>query len=181
MALVLNVTHCVPRVLIAALLPVASSPSNGRCFRVMARHRFWLPLPPHPIAAEQARVLVRLAVVEWGLDRIVDDLLVITVELVTNAARMGEVFQLALSRQDDAVLIEVSDGSEAGPERQRCSVERVDGRGLVLVEACSKDWGWRWEETGGKTIWALVGGSEPGAGGSARPSPVVTRNLCGRG
>ena len=126
-------------------------------------------------------MLVRLAVAEWGLDRIVDDLLVIAVELVTNAARMGEVFQLGLSCQDGGVLIEVSDGSEAGPERQRCSVERVDGRGLVLVEACSKDWGWRWEKTGGKTIWALVGGSEPGAHGPVGPSPVVRRNLCGRG
>jgi hypothetical protein len=36
----------------------------------------------------------------------------------------------------------------------------VDGRGLLLVAACSKDWGWRLEEQGGKTVWAVVGGCE---------------------
>jgi hypothetical protein len=32
----------------------------------------------------------------------------------------------------------------------------VDGRGLLLVEACSKDWGWRLEDQGGKTVWAAI-------------------------
>ena len=30
------------------------------------------------------------------------------------------------------------------------------GRGLLLVEACSKDWGWRLEEHGGKTVWSIA-------------------------
>jgi two-component sensor histidine kinase len=81
----------------------------------------------------------------------------IAAELATNAAKLGEVFQITLSRRGAAALIEVWDGSEALPDRRRRAVDRVDGRGLLLVEACSKDWGWRLEERGGKTVWALAG------------------------
>jgi hypothetical protein len=118
--------------------------------------RFRFPLPPHPIAVEQSRILVRLALSEWNMNDLTDNALIITAELVANAARIGDVFRLTLSKQDDTVLVEVSDSSEATPDRQRQSVERVDGRGLLLVEGCSKDWGWRLESQGGKTVWALV-------------------------
>jgi hypothetical protein len=59
--------------------------------------------------------------------------------------------------QDGTVLIEVWDSSEATPDPQRQSLDRIDGRGLLLVEACSKDWGWRLEDHGGKTVWARLG------------------------
>jgi hypothetical protein len=113
------------------------------------------PLPPHPVAADQARIITRLALAEWGMNGITDNALLVTAELVTNAMKIGEVFQLTLSRQSDTVLIEVSDSSEASPDPQKQSLHRVDGRGLLLVEACSKDWGWRLEDHGGKTVWAL--------------------------
>jgi hypothetical protein len=122
-------------------------------------HRYRFPLPPHPIAAEQARVVTRLALADWGIG-VTDDALLVVVELVANAVKIGEVFHLTLTRQSSAVLIEVSDSSEASPERQRHSFDRVDGLGLLLVEAASKDWGWRLEATGGKTVWALVSNRE---------------------
>jgi hypothetical protein len=133
---------------------------------------FRFPLPPHPIAAEQARILVRLALSEWNMDAVADNALIITAELVANAVKIGDVFQLTLSRQDGTVLVEVSDSSEATPDRQRRSFDRVDGRGLLLVEGCSKDWGWRLESQGGKTVWALVGDldAEPDA---QSLSPIV--------
>ncbi|GLY78870.1 ATP-binding protein [Actinoallomurus iriomotensis] len=114
------------------------------------------PLPPHPIAAEQVRTLVRLASAGWDIGDVIDNVLVIAVELVTNAAKLGEVFQITVSRRTDNVLIEVWDSSEAAPERQQESVDRVDGRGLLLIKACSKDWGWRLEEHGGKTVWSVI-------------------------
>jgi hypothetical protein len=133
-----------------------------------------LPLPPHPIAAEQARVLVRLALAEWNMNGVADNALIIATELVSNAMKIGDVFHLTLSCQNGNVLIEVSDSSETSPERQRRSVDRVDGRGLLLVEACSKDWGWRLEEAGGKTTWALVGDmdAKPDARTVTPPSAV---------
>lgn len=119
-----------------------------------------IPLPPHPIAAEQARILTTIALTHWNILGITDNALVICSELVTNALKLGDVFRLGLVRQGRSVLIEVHDHSEAAPDRRRRSVDRVDGRGLLLVEACAKDWGWRLEEHGGKTVWALVGEPE---------------------
>lgn len=150
----------------AVIDELAQRPVEGRTYR--------LPLPPHPIAAEQARVLTRLALTAWDMNAAADDALIIAAELVTNAVKIGDVFHLTLSRQNCNVLIEVTDSSEAAPDRQQRSLDRVDGRGLVLVEGCSKDWGWRLEETGGKTVWALVGdhNTEPDAPATLPPSPV---------
>lgn len=118
---------------------------------------YWFPLPPHPIAAEQARLFTKFALAVWGIPEIEDNALLIASELVTNALKTGDVFDVTLYRRDDAVLIEVWDGSEASPDRQGPSIDRVGGRGLLLVEACSKDWGWRLEDREGKTVWALIG------------------------
>jgi hypothetical protein len=117
------------------------------------------PLPPHPIAAEQARLLTRIALADWRVTEPLDDALLIAAELVTNAAKLGEVFHLTPSCQGGSALIEVRDGSEALPDRRRRSADQVDGRGLLLVEACAKDWGWRLEEQGGKTVWAITSGA----------------------
>ena len=119
------------------------------------------PLPPHPIAAEQARLLTKIALSDWDLSDALDNALIIVVELATNAAKIGDVFHLSLTRQGRTVLIEVWDGSEALPDHRRRSVDRVDGRGLLLVEGCSQDWGWRLEDQGGKTVWAIAGEPEP--------------------
>jgi anti-sigma regulatory factor (Ser/Thr protein kinase) len=105
---------------------------------------------------------MRLALAEWDMNDLADDVLVIAAELVTNAVKIGEVFQLTVSCLDQAVLVEVWDSSEATPDRQPPSVDRVDGRGLLLVQACSRDWGWRLEDQGGKTVWAVCAhGTEP--------------------
>jgi two-component sensor histidine kinase len=105
--------------------------------------------------------LTKIALADWDLPELADDALLIAAELATNAAKIGDVFHLTLSRQGGMALIEVWDSSEALPDRQRCSVDRVDGRGLLLVEACSKDWGWRLEDQGGKTVWALAAAPDP--------------------
>ena len=101
--------------------------------------------------------LTKIALADWRLTAAADDALLVAAELVTNAAKLGEIFHITLSRQSGMVLIEVRDGSEALPDRRRRSADQVDGRGLLLVEACAKDWGWRLEEQGGKTVWALAG------------------------
>jgi hypothetical protein len=127
----------------------------------MTGHTYWLPLPPHPIAAEQARIITRLALAGWDMNGIADSALLITTELVTNAMKIGNVFHLTLSWQGDTVLIEVTDSSEAVPDPRQESLNRVDGRGLLLVETCSKDWGWRLEDSGGKTVWAVCADPDP--------------------
>jgi hypothetical protein len=60
--------------------------------------RSWrFPLPPHPIAAEQARIATRLVMAEWSMEDITDDALLVVVELVANVAKIREVFHLTLS------------------------------------------------------------------------------------
>ncbi len=49
-------------------------------------NQYGLPLPPHPIAAEQARILMRIALTAWNISDIIDNALIVTAELVTNAA-----------------------------------------------------------------------------------------------
>jgi hypothetical protein len=128
----------------------AHNPDSERDIPGNRTYRF--PLPPHPIAAEQARLLMRLALADW---KVIDNALIVVAELVANAVKIGDVFRLTISRRGGTALIEVWDPSEAAPDRRRRSADRVDGRGLLLVEACSTNWGWRMEEHGGKTVWAL--------------------------
>jgi hypothetical protein len=135
---------------------------------ITERQAYRFPLPPHPIAAEQARIMVKLALTQWNNLDILDNALIVVAEIVANAVKTGDVFHLSLTPQPQAMLIEVWDPSEAAPHPRSPSVDRVDGRGLLLVQACSQDWGWRLEERGGKTVWALIS-SDPS---ETTPSPV---------
>lgn len=129
--------------------------------KITERRACRLPLAPHPIAAEQARIFLRLVCAGWELGAAIDDLLLVATELVANAIKADGVFELAVSRQAGSVLVEVWDISEAVPDRRCGSVDRVDGRGLLLVEAMSADWGWRPEERGGKTVWSVLQTPDP--------------------
>ncbi|MEV0404187.1 ATP-binding protein [Actinoallomurus sp. NPDC050550] len=140
---------------------------EGEAARRPDVYRF--PLPPHPIAAEQARIFTRLVLADWNIPDVADNALLVAAELVTNAMKLGDVLSIGIFRRAAAVLIEVNDNSEASPDRRSPALDRVDGRGLLLVAACSKDWGWRLDEQGGKTVWAIVGGCDESAG-AATPS-----------
>ena len=58
-----------------------------------------------------------------------------------------------------SVLVQVWDGNDRRPERKEVDLEAVGGRGLLLVEALSADWGtYKPERSTGKVVWALVVG-----------------------
>jgi hypothetical protein len=69
---------------------VCSPNDSGR--EIPEDRAYRLPLPPHPIAAEQARILVRLALAEWSLSSVLDNALIIAAELAANAVKIGEAF-----------------------------------------------------------------------------------------
>lgn len=55
------------------------------------------------------------------------------------------------------VLIQVWDGNDQMPQRRQSDVEATGGRGLLLVEVLSEDWGaYAPEGTTGKVVWAVV-------------------------
>ncbi|MFF0464405.1 SpoIIE family protein phosphatase [Streptomyces mexicanus] len=106
-----------------------------------------------------ARSFVRDTLQGWGFGDIVDDAVVLTSELVTNAVvHAGTAADVLCLRCDDGVRIEVSDRY---PEREvpvqsapvsMGSPDREGGRGLQLCAALAGRWGVEYTPTH-KTVW----------------------------
>lgn len=106
-----------------------------------------------------ARSFVRDTLQGWGFADVVDDAVVLTSELVTNAVvHAGTAADVLCLRSEDAVRIEVSDRY---PEReiplQQSSVnmgspDREGGRGLQLCAALASRWGVEYTSTH-KQVW----------------------------
>ncbi len=92
-------------------------------------------------------------------------------ELVTNAiqalapesARLSYVdlekvdsIRLTLRRLPGLVVIEVYDRDGRPPKLSESDVDAESGRGLMLVQACSKEWGHFFHPSGGKTVYAVL-------------------------
>jgi anti-sigma regulatory factor (Ser/Thr protein kinase) len=116
-----------------------------------------------------AREHVRAVLIEWKLGLLVDDALLITSELATNAllhaAGTGDFFTLTLRRRHGILAIEVADSYQWGmPELHKPDGPlETGGRGLVLVDALSANWGVRPRDPG-KTVWAHLP-AQPSAAG----------------
>jgi serine phosphatase RsbU (regulator of sigma subunit)/PAS domain-containing protein/anti-sigma regulatory factor (Ser/Thr protein kinase) len=112
------------------------------------------PLPEDPVAAGQARELVRAQLAHWDLT---DEDLIMTTELVVSEL-VGNVIRHAsgpirLRMLRSRVLIcEVSDTSLTTPHIRQTSATDEDGRGLQLISALCQRWGTRHTRTG-KSIW----------------------------
>ncbi|MFH8496600.1 SpoIIE family protein phosphatase [Streptomyces coeruleorubidus] len=106
-----------------------------------------------------ARSFVRDTLQGWGFADIVDDAVVLTSELVTNAVvHAGTSADLLCLRSDEGVRIEVADRY---PEREiplqasainMGSPDREGGRGLQLCAALAGHWGVEYTPTH-KTVW----------------------------
>lgn len=125
---------------------------------IAQKQKYRLPLPPHSIASRQAHKVLEWALSEWCVGgSCADDAHIVLGELVTNALMHSmDVFTLALNLQRDQILIEVWDCTDATPEVRPPDSYAVNGRGMFLVDALSKEWGVRPEERGGKTVWAAI-------------------------
>jgi PAS domain S-box-containing protein len=106
-----------------------------------------------------ARSFVRDTLQGWGFADIIDDAVVLTSELVTNAVvHAGTAADVLCLRSDDGVRIEVSDRY---PERElplqsaavtMSSPDREGGRGLQLCAALAGRWGVEYTPTH-KNVW----------------------------
>ena len=107
-----------------------------------------------------ARHWVRDAVAtDRGLDgELVDDLALLTSELVTLSLRDGAGEQLRVRVADDgyAIRVDVTDEHPETVERLRAPSEEAVARALDVVHALSDDWGWRTDGRGHKIVWAMV-------------------------
>lgn len=112
-------------------------------------------LPSKPESAETARRYVKNRLLVMGCHECVDDALIITSELVSNAIRhvKQETFKINIRNNFGHPFVEVYDHSTALPKiADRGLVE--SGRGLVLVTELAVDWGVDVLSTG-KTVWAI--------------------------
>ena len=115
-------------------------------------------LPLREQAAALARRSVRDALRTWQVPAAqewVDDVLLLTSELVGNAVRHGaRQVSLHLRLEGSHLTVEVVDGSLLLPV-QREDEDAECGRGLLIVEALSDAWGVR-DRGDGKAVWALT-------------------------
>ena len=97
-------------------------------------------LPVSPVAARQARGVIREALAEWGLDALTDDAELAGSELVANAAEHahGQPIRLTLRQHKlasgrAAITCDVTDSSPKLPKVRRADPDAERGRGLAIV------------------------------------------------
>ena len=123
-------------------------------------------LAPHPLAPTAARQLVEAACRAWRLPTVLDNALVVTSELVSNAVEhAGTELDVTLTRRPDRLRLSVRDRASDPPlVMAPADVAGIAqrGRGLAVVEALTRAWGYEPAEDG-KSVWALVGATGSGA------------------
>ncbi|MEP7026153.1 MAG: GAF domain-containing protein, partial [Actinomycetota bacterium] len=144
---------------------------------------------PEPEAAAAARRFVRDTLAAWPLAgtaaahaELVDDAVLLTSELVTNAVvHAGTPVQVTCRLADTVVEVVVLDRHpvQLVPDRvqgEQVPAERTSGRGLLLPAELASSWGVTYARTA-KAVWFRLGITGPGlaetpsAGPSAAPSP----------
>jgi hypothetical protein len=132
-----------------------------------------LELAALPSAVPCARLHTRQLLWEWRLAALAETVELLVSEIATNAVnasasaaggQSGEpragglpVLQLLLASDRRDVLVQIWDSSRETPLRQDMAMEAESGRGLLLVEHLSAQWGcYLPEASAGKVAWALV-------------------------
>lgn len=132
---------------------------QGLRLRVTAEDRISLTEGVHAPARARAWVSEHTHALDLG-DDVVQDALLVTSELVTNAVRHGAPdIELSLAVQPDRLRISVRDEGSSLPAlpSQPWRAERASGRGLVIVAGTAADWGVNTADGApGKTVWADI-------------------------
>ncbi|WFF04622.1 ATP-binding protein [Micromonospora sp. WMMD1076] len=105
------------------------------------------------------RQAAREVLAGWEAAHVADDALTVITELIHNVIKHTDTGgRLDLTRQADAILIEVFDGSTQPPRRFEPDSHRIGGRGLLIVDAMARDWGTQAIPHGrpGKVVWAEI-------------------------
>lgn len=110
-----------------------------------------------------ARVHARQVLWEWRLTSLGESAELLVTELITNAVKASRAVtqtssvRLWLMSDLAQILILVWDASPQPPVRINASRETENGRGLILVEAISEQWGWYdRDDSDGKFVWAIA-------------------------
>jgi hypothetical protein len=114
-------------------------------------------LAPRPTASRLARDFVSRTCLDWGLAQGIASACLVVSELVNNGLRHAVTdMDLALARHGGLLRLALRDrGAEPSKEPAR-DLESVSGRGLSLIDACSRAWGVLPAADGGKVVWAVL-------------------------
>jgi anti-sigma regulatory factor (Ser/Thr protein kinase) len=107
-----------------------------------------------PAAAAEARSQVRAAICAWDIPVDPDAAVLLTSELVTNAIRHepGNTVTLAITCSRDQLRVDVYDMSCFLPVLVDAQADAETGRGLMLVDSLSTDWGF-YQVPAGKAVY----------------------------
>jgi hypothetical protein len=125
-----------------------------------------------PTSAGSARLVTKSTLHGWRLGGLTETAELLVSEIVTNAVRAStprghrqrETGQAArppqlrlwLTSDGRSVLIQVWDSDHNHPVRMDPGPDAEAGRGLLLIETLSTQWGWYvLDEQGGKIVWAV--------------------------
>ena len=129
-----------------------------------------------PHAVPEARRHTRQVLEQWGLAELSETVELLVSEIITNAvhasaepaggrhdqvqADVASTLLFWLAAEGKRTLIQVWDSCERKPQRRDAGTAAESGRGLLLVEALSAEWG-SYAPNGwaGKIVWALVSGA----------------------
>ena len=122
-----------------------------------------LELAALPSAVSCARGHIRSVAHECGLADLADTAALLASEIVTNAVQASgslrtagpPVVKLWIASDGESLVIRVWDASQAMPVRQEAGPGDDSGRGLMIIEALSADWG-SYPEADGKVVWATI-------------------------
>jgi anti-sigma regulatory factor (Ser/Thr protein kinase) len=135
---------------------------------------------PEPKAAAAARRFIRDTLQAWAVTRagdgrgVVDDAVLLTSELVTNAVvHAGTTVQVTCRLADGAVEVVVSDGHPERPVPEApwpepAPAEHTGGRGLLLPAALASAWGVAYGRSS-KAVWFRLALEAAGSGLASGP------------
>jgi len=125
--------------------------------RPAERHGCRVRLATGSAAPAEARRRVRDAIRSWRLSVDLDAALLLTSELVTNAVRHeagqgAQAVVLAIASSRGRLRVDVHDTSRSLPAVAEVPADAETGRGLLLVETLSDEWGF-YRTPAGKAVY----------------------------
>lgn len=128
-----------------------------------------LVLVAAPVSVSRARAFTAATLRSLGALDVLDDALLVSSELVTNAVRAtGRMAEQRMAVQlrvaGRSLYVEVWDSAPGVPRANHADPDAEEGRGLCLVAALAARWGTCRPRAGGKVVWAelpLPGVPEP--------------------
>jgi anti-sigma regulatory factor (Ser/Thr protein kinase) len=111
-----------------------------------------------PESVGRARDFVLTTLASWGLSTRAEDIRLCASELASNAlthgTAPGHAFLVRITADDDFVRLEVHDSRGNRPEIRHPADTDTSGRGLLIIEELSDDWGVDDRQPFGKIVWS---------------------------